>query len=356
VLRLKSAESEGEHWCGFLNIFASRGFGLSASSCSTELLRITCSIMDQTVAYEGLEIQEIGRSSAFKGKDKCQENPSKEPDSSSTEPWCAPADRFQEHHRDSSKNRQEFCHKNFPKYVRRIEQLDGSALLHYVIVTDAATALKNQQEFMENCIRYNIRFILWLDAENAFKRVMATDGGTALKSPQAFLANCSRHNIWNVLCPDAQDPFELTMGVDRGTALKSQQKALDLCFGETIPGIVGQDAQDPYGGVMATDGGTALKNEQKALDLCFGETIPGIVGQDAQDPYGGVMATDGGTVRAGSPTIGFFVAIPALKNRQEVFYICAGGTIPGIVGQDAQDPYGGVMATDRGTGMDVNQQ
>jgi hypothetical protein len=51
-------------------------------------------------AYEGLEIQEIGRSSAFKGKDKCQENPSKEPDSSSTEPWCAPADRFQEHHRD----------------------------------------------------------------------------------------------------------------------------------------------------------------------------------------------------------------------------------------------------------------
>jgi hypothetical protein len=61
-------------------------------------------------------------------------------------------------------------------------------------------------------------------------------------------------------------------------------------------------------------------------------------------------------VRAGSPTIGFFVAIPALKNRQEVFYICAGGTIPGIVGQDAQDPYGGVMATDRGTGMDVNQQ
>jgi hypothetical protein len=49
VLRLKSAESEGEHWCGFLNILASRGFGLSASSCSTELLRITCSIMDQTV-------------------------------------------------------------------------------------------------------------------------------------------------------------------------------------------------------------------------------------------------------------------------------------------------------------------
>jgi hypothetical protein len=46
----------------------------------------------------------------------------------------------------ASKNRQEFCHKNFPKYVRRIEQLDGSALLHYVIVTDAATGAEVNQQ------------------------------------------------------------------------------------------------------------------------------------------------------------------------------------------------------------------
>jgi hypothetical protein len=61
-------------------------------------------------------------------------------------------------------------------------------------------------------------------------------------------------------------------------------------------------------------------------------------------------------VRAGSLNIDFFVAMPALKNEQKALDLCFGGTIPGIVGQDAQDPYGGVMATDGGTGMDVNQQ
>jgi hypothetical protein len=48
--------------------------------------------------------------------------------------------------------------------------------------------------------------------------------------------------------------------------------------------------------------------------------------------------------------------MPALKNEQKALDLCFGGTIPWSVGQDTQDPYGGVMATDGGTGMDVNQQ
>jgi hypothetical protein len=61
-------------------------------------------------------------------------------------------------------------------------------------------------------------------------------------------------------------------------------------------------------------------------------------------------------VRAGSPNIGFFVGVPALKNQQEFMENCIRYNIRFILWLDAENAFKRVMATDGGTGMEVNHQ
>jgi hypothetical protein len=61
-------------------------------------------------------------------------------------------------------------------------------------------------------------------------------------------------------------------------------------------------------------------------------------------------------VMAGSPNIGFFVAMPALKSPQAFLANCSRHNIWNVLCPDAQDPFELTMGVDRGTGMEVNQQ
>jgi hypothetical protein len=64
-------------------------------------------------------------------------------------------------------------------------------------------------------------------------------------------------------------------------------------------------------------------------------------------------------VRAGSPNMSFFVAMPAWKNPQEFWEKCSGDNIQQVVPAhcvDAQGRFQFVIVAFGGTGMEVNHQ